>query len=744
MTESQTRQRVRDAAAAIGIKHNDESLALQVKNIAIESFKDWQAFEPTVGGRFGLEDLGAGLPVRNAQFNVGEADASVLVNKLQKLKMAPRHILQAAQESLNILDGDRYNPREILRDGHQADGANSVGMSAIVGRTAAAALEKSSSFATEAFGEDVNRLAIDDRLTMSLIIMRPWENIMDKGLARVNDSSPVVTIKIPKPEAYDWAATQGPNTTSSQRNGSSNTYRLRDLYRNPTPVNAAPKKIIPLAANDAKAQIWGSNATTSFYKTNQSISTLDLSRTSALTTYANVDRTDLVSDGGSVDNIIIGVTNPNSGGTAYTDYFSLPTRAFSMAAFVPSPNTNVSGQRQVMMKAIVPITNTTKKWDGTTSQIAALLTDAKIKAEVSLNAVLNIQTGVLEASGTVTMTLVPLAGSSAPSSATTNTFGTLTSSLVAYSVDTYFDEENMRKTNLAVWVNYAQVQFVVPRSRTYFTEYSLAQDVDENAIAATSSIMALGNGRRGLDIIVNSLADIAQGMTFAAANPEIVGSNQLDEQSLAQSLVKPTVITTTLNYQTEELNTMNESTRLTEMHGKFRARFLEMVAMLFAKSLMLNQYKGGETPVMKAWVHSSIADIIIGILDYHPDLQDRATTATGADFSMTLPNGYRLDVIKTNLDCMQNRLYAVPVIESDMTSILSAASIRDCGTVTVNYQPTINGAASRRITTTTREIVMMSNRVGICMNITGLTAQLGPMGYDPITLNADYSDSIAA
>ena len=742
ISESPMRRRVREAAKVLNLKSNRSSLAQNVKSLTEKVLGNWNAVSvnSTGGGAFGLESLGIGIPERNKAFDAArDADPTTLMAGLKELKMSDRHIEQIAESCMTLFD-TQYDAPSLLRDGHTASG-NTAPMSMVVGRTSAGQLSGFNANAgMEAFGDDINRLSTDDRMTMDLMIMRPWDNIMDKALARVNDSSPVVTIRVPSPEAWDWASTQKAGSTSSDRNGGTNTYKLRDLYRNPTPVNSAPKKIVALTANDSNSVLW--NNTTNYYKTAKDVELLDLSRDASRFTYDKVDRTDLVADGGVLDGVIVSITDPNSG-SPVTESFLLNTRAFDLAFFVISPSVKVSGQRQVMMDATLPINATTRQWNDSASTIAAKFTDAKVRVRIQINASLNIQTGRLNASGTVDLKLVQLAAGTAISNTTTTYFGTLVPALTAYSTDLAFDEENQRKANLAVWVQYYEQQFVVPRGRIYFTEYSLAQDVDENAVAATSSIVALGNGRRGLAIVVNALNDISSGLSYAAANPEVVSANTMDEQSFAAALVKPTVVTTTLDFGTEELNTMNESTRLSEIHGRFRARFLSMITTLMAKSLMLNQYKGGEVPVIKAWCHSTIADLVIDILDYHPDLQDRSTTATGADYSLTLPNGYRLDVIKSNLDCLQQRIYAVPVIESDMASILSAASIRDCGTVTTNYTPTNGGSVVRRIATTSREIVMMSNKVGVCLIVQGLATQLGTSGYATVPLNADYSESLA-
>lgn len=731
---------IREAAKELGVKGAHRSLADRVKDVTVNFLRGNNILTTAQGhGALGLESFGSEAPKRNSHFDVArDTDVRGLVRDLHELGMAPRHMEQVAESVLNLFDSS-YNTDNILRNGNVAQ-ENYQPLSRVVGRTSASLISRlDTGLGLETFGDDINRLATDDRLTMSLIIMRPWDNIMDKALARVSESSPVVTVRVPSPEAWDWATTQQANSTVDSRSGYSNTYRLRDLYRNPTPVNSSAKKIIPLTANDSGSVLW--NSTTTYYKTAKDVSLLDLARDSSKFGYAQVDRTDLVADGGILDGVIVKLVATVSS-VVTTEYFLINTRPFDLSMFVVNPSSKNSGQRQVIMEAVLPISSATKQYNNANSNIAAALTDAKIRLRVRITASLDIKTGVLFASGTASTTLVQLANGTVISGTTNTMYGTLVASVDAYSVDLYWDEENQRKANLAVWVNYYEQQFVVPRSRIYFTEYSLTQDVDDNAVSATSSIVCLGNGRRGLDIVVNALSDTASANAYAAANPEIVSHNAMDEQSFAGALVKPTVVTTTLDYGVEELNTMNESTRLSEIHGRFRARLLSMATLLFAKSLMLNQYKPGETPVLKAWVHSSIADLVIGILDYHHDLKDKAALATGADYSMTLPNGYRLDIVKSNFDCLQQRIYIVPVIESDPASIISAATIRDCGTVTTNYTPTNNGAVVRRVATTTREIVFVSNRVGLCIKVQGLQTQLGTFDNTPIPLNLDYNPAL--
>lgn len=727
------RRRVRKAAADMQINQSEQSLAHRAYSLTCDSLKDWGAVQPSGNGQLGLESFEVEV-VRTANFNALEdATPNRLMEGLQELGLSPRHIEQTAVECLELFDGKR-TPMNILNN--PSPSANLIPMSTVVGRSMAAQLMAEDGAGMEAFGDDTNRLSSDDRVTMTLTIMRPAENIMDKGLARVSDSSPIVTVKVPAPEVFDWAKTQEANSTVASRHGPENSNRLRDLYRNPQPVNSAPKRIIAVDANDSGDVLW--NGTVTHYKTGKKAPIIDLSKTGTNFTYDHIDRTDLVSDGAVVDSVIVTIVSG-----ANTEHFKLSTKVFEQAMFSISGSSKDSGQRQVILDGTFAITAGSTQHDGSASAIAAALTDAKVQISFRLTATLNIKSGLLEGSGTVDLKLLQKADGTAISGTTTTLFNGMSATLSAYSIEAYFDEQNMRKANLSIQTNYYEQQFAVPRGRVYFADYSLSQEVDENNIATTSSVMALGNGRRGLDTIVSALNEIAEGQQFSIDHPEVAAYNTISEQSFAASLVKPTVVTSTLDFEDEEVNVMNESTRLTELHGRFRARLLQMATSLFAHSLMLNQYKGGERPVIKAWAHSTIADLIIGIVDYYPELSDKAATATGADYSMLLPNGYRLDVIKTNFDCMIGRVYMVPVIESDMTSILSAAQIRDCGMVSTNYIPTINGASMRRFATTTREIVMMSNKVGMCLEVKNLQFALGEIGHAPLALSANSVPELA-
>ena len=732
---------VRAAAAEHNIKTASEPLSRKVKRLVDTSLTNWGAFAPVErGGALGLENYSEAPPKRSETFDMTSVNVGKLVKGLDDLGgMNGHHIIQVATDCLKTFEKG-YTPSKIVMES-QGTLTNAAPMSMVTSRSSAAGLETyNADLGLEAFGDDMNRLNSDDRLTMNLTIMRPYDNAMDKMFARVSDSSPIVTIKVPAPEVYNWAATQGATTTSYQRNGSTNTFPLRNLFRNPTPVNSTPQLIVPNPANDTNGTLLWSHDET-YYKSNVGISALDLAKNAAYFNGQYIDRTDLVSEGGRVSSIIVAVTATVSS-SPVTEYFKLDTNVYDMARFVMMTSVTRSGQRIATFDVALMLAPGITQYNGTASTICAALTDAKIQLDISVTAKINLMTGDLQANGSVNLELKQLAAGTAIGAGTQTMFGTASGTLAAYTTKIWYDEENQRRANLAIWSNYREMQFPIPRSRVYFTEYSLEQEIDENAVAATSSVIGLGNARRGLDIMVNALNDTIESLAYAAAEPELATLNGISEASFASSLAKPTVFSSTIDFSDTSINVMNESTRLVEIHGHFRARLLMMLSELAAQSLMLNHYKPGETVVFKAIMHSTLADIVVGIDDYHPALADREKAATGADYSMVLPNGYRFDVVKSNWDCLEQMIYLMPVIDSDPANILSGGSIRDCGTISTTYTPTNNGSVVRRVASTTREILMITNKVGLMIKIMNLPDELGTIGYNPMPLAADSSDAI--
>jgi hypothetical protein len=712
----------------------------RVRRITTDTLTAWGAVRAPDSferSEYALEDFSKPAPARNMKFDSDQiGDVGTFMDDLKQFGLSDRHVPQVAAACMLQFDKDRSQASILNPTSRSGDASKVRGYQALLNSQSLVAqiAADEAGAAMEAFGTDTNRLPSDDRVTMSLEILRPSENIFDKGLARVANKSPIVTLQVPAPVVFDWAKTQDANATPAERTGNDVPYR--NLLRNPSFVNTELKRVVPVSANDP-GNLYIYNEAAGLYKTGTTVNTVNLSKDSSQYGFANMDRTDILSEGGVVESLIVALK-----AGSVTEYFKLDVSALSTARFVPNPSSTTPSARQAILPAVLALraANTTQ-WNGAPATIPPQLTGALLKLNINFTSTLSLLTSAATGNGSVEISVVPAVAGGTVTADVQTLVGTMTATVVGYGLKIFRSEENQRLANLSIWMQYYDMQFAVPRGRVFFTDYSLEQNQDENVLSITASVMALGNGRRALDVLVDALSKTATNLTFATEYPDIALFNQIDEQSFASSLVKPTVVTSTIDFAQIAVAVMNESTRTSELHGYFRSRVLEMAAVFYAKSMMFNQYKSGERPVMKLFTHTTLADVLIGITEYHPELKDEAPAATGADYSMILPNGVRLDVIKTNWDCLEERIYMVPVIEADMEGVTSFGHIRDCGSVSVTYQPTHNGAVTNRIASTTREFLMVTNKSGLIVEVQNVAGQLGAFGTAPIALNADDSNN---
>lgn len=708
----------RRAAAAARIDGRTAKLCDQVHHAVTTVLGKTQALLTETG--MGIESFETAVR-RNKNFDVEtNFPVDALVKQVSEIPGMPKsHVEGIVLDCLRVLDG-QCSPSDVVRD--VPKGAGYGAFADLVGGAASTALTNSD-IGVEAWGEDINMVASDERVTMELLIMRPFNSTEDKLWARVPTDSNIITVNVPNPSVFNWLRTQ--SGLSIDRNESNNT-QMRDLYRDPSTVNSAPQPMIPQTAADTNKVLWNN---TTFISVGKRANMMDLCMIANTFGYDHADRSDLICEGGKIRNVVISLSD----GTT-TEYFQVETNSFKRAMLVPNPNSGDSGDRQAIMPFYATITAGDTTRDGTASTLAATFTTSTLKVRVDLTATLSLKYGNFTSAATTEIELVSNTTGGTPTDPETTEANKLTAVVVAIDPALYFDEENYRKSNLAIWVNYNQNQFAMPRARNYFTEYQLNQQIDANAVQATSSIMSLGNSYRSLGIIVDALNEVATAVNYANRNATSAKYNQLDETSMVSSLVKPQVFTTTIDFADEDVAVMNESTRMYEMKGRVRSRITAMVAELYVKSLMINQYNAGEQVVLKALAYSSIADVLLGVDDYRPNASDKAETASGADFSLLLPNGYRLDVVKTTFDCMVNRIVILPSREGNGADLTNTGQILDRGTASAIYAPTNYGATVRRVVSTCREILMVTNPIGLMIEVANINKMIGSFNSTPIAL----------
>jgi hypothetical protein len=310
--------------------------------------------------------------------------------------------------------------------------------------------------------------------------------------------------------------------------------------------------------------------------------------------------------------------------------------------------------------------------------------------------------------------------------ATTNAlFASLTAKVIAFTTDLSWNEENMRKATTAIRMNRAHMQFTVPMGKVFMVESTLAQELDKDSIEVLSTAMAQGNDIRGLTILTTQLGSVTTANQEATLYPETALFNRLDNNSLASGQVYSMARTGSIDFADHDYNLMNESTRLAEAAAVVRNRIEMLCSSLLTDSLMGLQYDG-EAPVFKAIAHSTLVDLILSVNNYTDIGGQVSTNKDGADVSIDFGGKFRLDIVRSSINSMKGKLFAFPVIASKMEDILSAATIRDCGQLSVNYVNQPGGAAVRRYAAMSREVVLFQNRMGVALNV---------LNYGTITTN---------
>ena len=628
-----------------------------------------------------------------------------------------------AVEVARILSGRHGRALDFVEKGRVTK--EQIPLSQIYGAESIATIQKQGRQAIESYGEYSDRVTSDSRLSVSLTIIRANKSLIDRILPRKAAEDPVVIIKIPSPEVYDLDKSQNPSATVRYE---ANRQPLITLYRNPDVINTTPQQIIPQLANDTATPpgLLANNVISAGQKVNLFSETLN----SSLIGYQAVDYTDLVSDGGSVDAIYVQATfTPTGGGAVTKEVFRFPTRYLRQASFTTQTNVQDSGDRAANIRAKYNITAGTLTYNITTgavgpaTSIFSTFTTTNELLEITFNANLNIKTSYVSGSGAINATLSPIAPATSVPAGVATIANEVTFAVIGWSPYLFFSEENMRKTTAAVRLNWKEIEFLIPVGRNYIVDYSLfGQEVGEATTNTVSEVMNIGNSIRSINIINDTLTAVNNRLQYENANPDIDYYSSVAQDFAAGTLSLPHVYIGTIDVTSALV--MRESERLSDLHSYLTYRILALIADAHNKSLYTENFEGGERARYKGVTSGPIAEVLFGIKQYWNTLDDKVEVAENSSYSLKLPNGTQLDIIKSNFEFFADKIILIPIRDSKPDDVTSFGTILDRGTYVGQYNPVSNGAANRRIVANSREIVFPTNPLGFIITIAGIAAQL--------------------
>lgn len=706
----------------------------------------------SVNGGMSMENLGADLIRSDSAPTASIFDADSLTNDLLSKGIPARLVPALVQECYDYLDSKGTPVKDVVL---AAGTGGTVSLGDVLGaggmRGLGEATQQLNGMSQEAWGNDINVRESDERTSFALAINRAATSIEDKLFGRIPVTENTATITWSAPSMYDFAATNQTIATVADADPAIHSYI--DMQSDPRFANPTPKPMVPNPAADVDGVLWtdaaGHAVVDSFGSPLIKIGTeCNLKRLCLVDGkfgYDQTNLTDLISPGGTIKTLRISVSDG-----ATTEVYDMKTDARRRNGYFPAISQENSGDVTASMPVNFVFNSASTDITGKATTLGAFLYGVSIVKKMTVSSQLSLQFGDLSSSASAATPneLIPAVSGAVIADAVVQAAKKLTIKVEAFNPGQSFDESNFRKSNMAIQVNYGQNKVAMPRPINFFTDYSLGQEDDQNIVEMTAGVMNLGNSYRTVSIANGAMSDVATATNFVQTSGVSRSQTALADLSLTHTVVRPIVFTTELDFSKETVNVMDESTRGKQVSGRLINRLIPMIADLVAQSLIGLTYADGEPMVFKVLAHSYLADVLFGMYDYFPqNAAKQEPLATGAQFTITLPNGTRLDVVKVVWKTMENKIALFPTKDGDATALTNFGVIFSRGIASYLFNPTFDGATWRRSVACQRELFVPTTIVALAVRVINLAQQLGGYGYDPIDLTsysaADQADTVS-
>lgn len=599
----------------------------------------------------------------------------------------------------------------------------------------------------ESFGLTTDNIQMDNTSAIRLAVYRKYNSILNKLYDRNIIDSPTITYALQCPEVYNLFNSMSDSGNIRKYN---RTLLIDTKAERSSILNTTPVRIEALVDNDPTGEFLY-NSTQNLLKIGEACNLMDLAldKTNAKAPNAGIDYTDLISEGGVVSRIILEVTDGSN-----TSVVNVFTKSLPDAMFVSNPNSSDSGN-------VIMNINKSQAFNSDTidintnapATVFAGFTTTTIAANTVFSCTFNRKLGELSSGGSVAMSNTML-----HDTLTTNVITdekhpdvvkmkALKFKVVAFEPEVYWSEENMRKTVTAIRVGSLQRQVQIQVGKNIIVDLSIMETPEDGTLKVVGDAMEVGNSIRAIQTMISRIEDTymitANDIDVILANNSIVSSNI----SLASFLCRPYVIKDKLDL-TDAFSVANlkQAELATDIHARFTQAMLRCSALLMGKTLYRDNLEAGEGVVLRCLAYGPLADISLGIKNYHANLDDVqiVNPESSADTIITLPNGIRVEIVKTNFTNWKNKLYFVPYRERDgETGVISFGTVKDAGMLSCDYKNITNtGGVSRRFVVNTREQLIITNPIAIVLEVNGwekLFTQKSALGSIAGTVN-DMSD----
>lgn len=550
---------------------------------------------------------------------------------------------------------------------------------------------------TEDFGAGISKTIPDLRMAITITIMQFHQGITARLVPVKVATEPVIQYKREDYKIYNVA---DPESLDKD---------LIDLCKDPKPITNEAIKILVLKANDSGTE--PALVRDNVIRFSAVANILQLSIDDTKYGHGRINRTDMVAEGPELEKVYFTITNG-----ATTEEFAIDI-PYTQKRLVYEMNSVHSAMRAAHADFTVFVNKNTLKSNGTANTIlAAIPPEEGFNVSFTIKPSMNLRNGETKTLGDIKMVKYHTVDNTLISADLNTLAGAATYDLVGYSLDAKFDEQNIRKSQIATRIQTRQIVQVIPPSKNYIVETAMSQSEEDNGASRVVQVIKIGQDDKTLTTIDKILKQVYDMGNQMFANPLKKGFDP-GHNYAAGSLVKPRVKIIPL--KADDVVSMKDSDRMSDIRSQIQMKISNIVENLLNDTMLTQQLPAGQKPVFRVACSRVVMNTLFAVPHIHNHLDGGTTTPSydGVEFRRVLDSGVTLEFATTLFNYMYDEIIFIPYIPGAPDSILNWGHNHDHGTVIGNYNHTQDTAAWNRMFASVREITLPTNPLGIIIKI---------------------------
>ena len=552
---------------------------------------------------------------------------------------------------------------------------------------------------SEDFGAGISKVLPDLRMAITITIMQFHQGITARLVPVRVATEPVIQYKREDYKIYNVA---DPESMDKD---------LIELCKNPKPVTNEAIKIIPLKANDSATE--PALVRDGVIRFSAEANILKLAIDDTKYGHNRINRTDLVAEGPELDKIYFSITNAGT-----TEEFEVAA-PYALRRLIMENNALHSAMRSANVTFNIFLNKDSKQSNGTVSALlAGFSADEGLNVAFTVKPAISLRDGSLKALGDIKATAYHTTDIALISAGFTTFFGATTVALVGYSMDARYDEQNIRKSQIATRIQTRQMVQVIPPCKNYIVETAIGQPEEDNGASHVVQVIKIGQDDKTLTTIERIMGYVFDMSKQMNANPLQKGIDP-GHHYVAGSLVRPRV--TMFNLDVQQVISMKDSDRASDLRCAVQIKINKLVEDLLMDTMYTQQLPAGQAPTFRVATSRVILNTLFAVPHIHNHLDNHVSPSNdGVEFRRVLDSGVVLEFVTSLFDYMEDTIIMIPIIPGAPDSILNWGHNWDHGTVIGNYNHSMDTAAWNRMFASVREITLPTNPMGMLIKVTNI------------------------